>query len=36
MTEVYRCDTCGTTSTNPADALLKYFCRECARRGRSK
>ena len=27
--EVYKCDTCGVTSTRPEDALLKYFCRCC-------
>lgn len=26
---IYKCDKCGTTSTNPADALLKFFCMGC-------
>ena len=30
MTEIYRCDKCGATSTRPEDALLQYFCRRCA------
>jgi hypothetical protein len=26
---IYKCDTCGTTSDNPADILLQFFCAVC-------
>lgn len=31
MAKTYKCDKCGVTSTNPADALLNYFCANCVR-----
>ena len=36
MTEIYKCDKCGATSTRPEDALINYFCRRCVNMGIKK